>query len=409
MSRASARSVAIVAVVVTAVAVVVAIAGGLFSAAGGHSPGVGVRRAASDGLRHTSIEVSPGGCGGGWGRPRAGVQVFDLRNTGTVPTEVYLKDVATGAVHGEVEGLAPGATRPLRADLGNGTYAFTCIPDDAGAVRGPARRVTGAEGPGGPAATPVSVHDLIPPTLDYQRWVRGRMGELVTRTDALAATVDRGDLAGARAAWLTAHLVYERMGAAYGTFGDADAAINGTTAGLARGVHDRHFTGFHRVEYGLWHGESAAGLRGPAKRLATDVRALRRDWADARMDPLDVGLRAHEILENTVQFELTGRTDYGSGSNLATARANLDGTRAVLNRLRPLLKHRAPELPVIERGLKRAGKQMEEVGGGGASGRWVPLDRLSRAQRERLNGAFGDLVERLADVAAVLDVRRTVS
>nr|WP_245654362.1 EfeM/EfeO family lipoprotein [Streptomyces violens] len=373
---------------------------------GGHSPGDGGRLVAHDGLRRTGVEVSTGGCGSGWERPRAGMQVFELRNTGSAATEVYLKDVVTGAVHGEVEGLAPGASRELRADLGNGTYAFTCIPDDATAARGPARKVTGAEGPGGPAAVPVSVHDLIPPTLAYQKWVRGRMGELVTRTDALADAVERGDLRRARTAWLTAHLVYERMGVAYGTFGDADAAINGTTAGLANGVHDRGFTGFHRVEYGLWHGESAADLRGPAGRLARDVRALRREWADARMDPLDVGLRAHEILENTVQFELTSRTDYGSGSNLATARANLDGTRAVLDRLRPLLRHRVPELPETERALDRAGKQVGEYRSGG---RWVPLDRLSRAQRERLNGTFGDLVEGLADVAAVLDVRRTVS
>ncbi|WP_181138564.1 EfeM/EfeO family lipoprotein [Streptomyces sp. Ru73] len=416
MSLASVKTVAVVAVlpvlaVVAAVSAVVAVLGGLLAPADGHGTTAGRNGtpAAADGLRHTAVAVSPGACGTGWDRPRAGLQVFDLRNTGTAPTEVYLEDLATGAVHGEAEGLAPGAERALRADLGGGTYAFTCIPDDASAVRGPARRVPGAAGHGGPAAVPVSVHDLIPPTLDYQRWVTARMGELVRRTDALADAVDRGDLRRARTAWLTAHLVYERMGAAYGTFGDADTALNGTTAGLAHGVHDRGFTGFHRVEYGLWHGESAAGLRGPVKRLATDVRALRRDWADARMDPLDTGLRAHEILENTVQFELTGRTDYGSGTGLATARANLDGTRAVLDRLRPLLTSRTPGLPGIERAMTRARKQLDQYEDGGAGGRWVPLDRLSRTQREKLNGTFGDLVERLAEVAAVLDVRRTGS
>ncbi|GAA3156073.1 hypothetical protein GCM10017687_87630 [Streptomyces echinatus] len=72
-------------------------------------------------------------------------------------------------------------------------------------------------------------------------------------------------------------------------------------------------------------------MRAPAAALVKGGgRAAGRLGADPD-GPRPAGLRAHEILENTVQFELTGRTDYGSGSNLATARANLDGTRAVLS------------------------------------------------------------------------------
>lgn len=40
-------------------------------------------------------------------------------------------------------------------------------------------------------------------------------------------------------------------------------------------------------------------------------------------------------------------------------------------------------------------------------GRWTPLARLTRAQREKVNADLGELVERLADVAALTDVRRT--
>ncbi|WP_434099541.1 imelysin family protein [Streptomyces sviceus] len=93
---------------------------------------------------------------------------------------------------------------------------------------------------------PVTQQELVPPTLAYQKWIGSRTVELARRTDVLRAAVDRGDLAAARAAWLPARLVYERMGAAYGTFGTADAQINGTTAGLPGGLRDRGFAGFHR-------------------------------------------------------------------------------------------------------------------------------------------------------------------
>ncbi|MER5697500.1 EfeM/EfeO family lipoprotein [Streptomyces mirabilis] len=356
----------------------------------------------ADALPHTAVEVSPSGCGRGWHEPRPGLQVFDLHNPSSGAAEVYLEDPASHAVYGEVEGLAPGTTRELTVRLGKGSYAFKCLPDDADAVTGPTVRIT--EGRSGPAAAPVTEHDLIPPSIGYQKWVGSGLDDVVTLTGKLRDAIDRGDLAGARTAWLPAHLQYERLGAAYDAFGDADGQINGTDAGLHAGVHDQDFTGFHRIEYGLWHGESAPALRAPAAALVKAVTALRDDWSQTRMDPAQLGLRAHEILENTVQFELTGRTDYGSGSNLATARANLDGTRAVLSRLRSLLTARYADLPGLDRELDRAQHTLDSFRHGGA---WTALDRLSRAQREKTDAVLDDLAERLASVATLCDPRRT--
>ncbi|MEV0908361.1 EfeM/EfeO family lipoprotein [Streptomyces hokutonensis] len=364
----------------------------------------GKAAAAADGLPHTSVEVAASGCGSGWTHPRAGHQVFELHNTSSTAAEVYLTDPTSGAVYGEVEGLAPGTVRPLGVTLGNGSYAFRCLPDDADAVTGPTVRITGSKVRSGPAAVPITQQELIPPTLAYQKWIRARTVELARKTDVLRAAVDHGDLAAARRAWLPAHLVYERMGAAYGTFGDSDGAINGTTAGLAGGVRDAGFTGFHRVEYGLWHGESASELRGPADQLAKDVHALESSWPSQRMDPADTGLRAHEILENTVQFELTGRTDYGSGTNLATARANLDGTRVLLGYLGPLLKTRDAGYGELGDWMDRARHTLD---GFDHSGKWTPMAQLTLPQREKVDADLGGLVERLADVAALTDVRRT--
>jgi len=386
-----------------ALVAVAAVGVGLLTARGSGSGSGGKAAAAADGLPHTTVEVATAGCGSGWTHPQAGHQVFELHNTSSTAAEVYLTDAKTGAVYGEVEGLAPGTVRPLGVTLGNGSYAFKCLPDDADAVTGPTVRISGSKVRSGPAAVPITQQELIPPTLAYQKWIQARTVELAQETDVLRAAVDRGDLAAARRAWLPAHLVYERMGAAYGTFGDSDGAINGTTAGLADGVHDAGFTGFHRVEYGLWHGESASGLRGPADQLAKDVHALERTWPTERMDPADTGLRAHEILENTVQFELTGRTDYGSGTNLATARANLDGTRVLLGYLRPLLKTRDAGFAELGDWLDRAQHTLDSLD---HSGKWTPLAQLTRPQREKVDADLGGLVERLADVAALTDVRR---
>jgi iron uptake system component EfeO len=343
------------------------------------------------------IEAAVSSCGAGWTRPRAGRQTLRVRNSGSTVAEVMLIDAATGAVYAEVDGLAPGTTRSMRVTLGAGGYAFRCADDGAGdPVTGPRTRVAGSA-PGGPAALPVTENDLYEPTRSYRAYVATGLDRLVARTDALRAAIDRGDLAAARAAWTPAHLAYERLGAAYGTFGDFDDKVNGLPGGLSGGVHDKKFTGFHRVEYGLWHGDAASSLRRPAGRLAGDVRALRAAFANERTDPADLPLRAHEILEDTVRFQLSGAADLGSGTPLRTAAANLEGTRKVIDVLRPLLRPRYPGLAAVDAWMDRLGVLLTEH---------ASLDRLTRIQRERLNGTAGQLLELLAPVATICQPRR---
>ncbi|SEG95223.1 iron uptake system component EfeO, partial [Actinacidiphila yanglinensis] len=245
-----------------------AITAGVLVSVGHHDTRSAARSAPADGLRHTSVDASPGGCGQGWGgpgkvTPRPGTQVFDLHNSAAAAAEVDLVDPRTGKVYGEVEGLAPATSRPMLVDLGSGTYAFKCLQEDTDSVTGPTVTVPGKV-PQGPSSLPVTVHDLIPPTLDYQKWIQARMAELSTDTGTLNSDIDHGNLAAARRDWLTGHLVYERMGAAYDTFGDADSVINGTTTLGTNPAADPGFTGFHRIEYGLWHDATAASLRGQA-------------------------------------------------------------------------------------------------------------------------------------------------
>ncbi|WP_217919884.1 EfeM/EfeO family lipoprotein [Actinomadura sp. BRA 177] len=310
--------------------------------------------------------------------------------------------VSGGAVFAELEDVGPGTTRPLHVSLTAGTYTVTCRPDDAALITGPQVRVSGP-GEGARGVRPITRDDLYPALRAYRAYATQGLRALEERTVELRDAVRSGDLDVARAAWLPAHLAYERLGAAYGTFGDFADKIDGRPAGLPKGVHDADFTGFHRVEYGLWHGESAASLRAPADRLASDVRALRDDFPRQQTDPNDLGLRAHEILENTLQFELTGKGDQGSGTMLATAAANLDGTRAVLDPLRPLLRGRM-DLTEIDVWLDRTARMLRAQY---RHGKWTPLSRLSTMERERIDGAISELVELLASVATIAEVRRT--
>lgn len=349
------------------------------------------------------IEVSRSSCGTGWTDPKPGPQTFQVHNTGSVTAEVDLIDPATGVIYGEIEGLGAATTRPLQVNLGNGSYAFRCLPEDASAIVGPSAQVSGGA-ERSPGVAPVTHNDLLGPLKTYQQHVTTGLGQLVADTGALKNAVHGGDRAASRASWLTAHLTYERLGAAYDAFGDSDGALNGTTDGLPGGTADEGFTGFHRLEYGLWHDEDMGALAAVADQIDADAHQLQQSFGASQVDGNDLGLRAHEIMENTLQFELTGRTDYGSGTNLATARANVDGTRAVLDVLRPLLAPRYPDLSKVDDWMNRTQSTLDAAKHAGGS--WTPVAQLTQPQRQKLNADVSELTELLAPIAAIAEPRR---
>jgi len=351
-----------------------------------------------------TVAVSETECGKGFTAPDTGRQTFQMHNTGDKTSEVYLIDPATGAVYGEVEGLAPGTTRDLVATVAGGSYAWRCVPTGAKAVTSATVHVSGGGGTV-KAVVPVSENDLAAPLKAYKVYVDQGLATLETQTRQLSADIAGNRLGRARADWLTAHRTYSSLGAAYGTFEDFDQKINGRADGLAGGVDDKDFAGFHRIEYGLWHGQSASELKLPAQQLATAVVGLRKAFPAQDFDPGDLPLRAHEILENALQFELTGDTDEGSGTNLATVDSNLAGTRELLTVLRPLLtKESKTLLPTIDTAIARLQKLLDSAHHGGS---WTPVEQLSRPDRARLNGATGQLLEDLAPVPDLLEIRKS--
>ncbi|MFG3223701.1 iron uptake transporter permease EfeU [Kitasatospora sp. NPDC048194] len=364
----------------------------------------GVVIAASDGKQDSAatVSVSEQECGKGFAAPKPGQQVFQMHNTGDKVSEVYLVNPGTGAVYGEIEGLAPGTTRALTATIGSGDYAWRCVPTGGNSVTSSAVHVSG--GAEVKAVKPVSEDDLKGPLDGYKDYVVQGLATLMTQSQKLQADVHGGDLTAAKADWLTAHLQYASLGAAYGTFADLDKKIDGRADGFADKADDKDFTGFLRLEYGLWHGQSAADLTPVADELAQNVAKLVHDFPGQDFNPGDLPLRAHEILENTLQFELTGDTDMGSGTNLATAQANLAGTQELLTLLKPLLDERDPQVLVrVDAGMKRVGDLLAAAR---TADGWTPLDKLPADDRRRLNGATGQLLEDLSPIPALLEIRK---
>jgi high-affinity iron transporter len=354
------------------------------------------------GSRSESITMADNTCAHGWKAPPSGADTFEVRNATATTMDVQLLATGGQLTFAEIPTLGPDTTRPLAVTLGPGRYTWQCA-SIAGAiyesnpeqVRGPAVDAT-------PGYVDVRPDDLSAAVDTYRDSVTGGLATLATATDLLRADVDSANLAAAEAQWLVAHMDYERLGAAYDTFGDFDDQIDERADGLPGGVDDPDFTGFHRLEYGLWHGQPQATLAVVANQLDGFVNGLVAAFPHQETLETDVPLRAHEILENALQFELTGDTDYGSGTNLATMRANVDGTEMTLDSLVPLLTVRNPTLLAsLQAGLNRLGALLDTYD---VNGKWTPVEQLTTSQREQLDGTTGALLEQLSIVPDALRV-----
>jgi iron uptake system component EfeO len=348
------------------------------------------------------IVVSSGACGGAWSVPGPGWHTIQISNQGTGGAEIDLVNPANGAVYAEIENTGPGTVNPISIDFGSGKYALLCQFSDFNPLQGKTVTVAG-DVSGTPAILPVTYNDLIPYAKTYVTVEEAAIKVMATETATLAAAVRSGNLATAERDWLTAHLQYETLGDAYGAFGNFDTEIDGRAD--PTGVSSPRWTGFFRLEYGLWHGQSLASLVPVADTLNSDVDQLAAWWPTQQVPLADLGRRAHEVIENALEFQLTGHDDYGSGTTLASTVAAIAASRVLLNLLRPLIAPRYPELPSVYTGLTQLQSLLDKEKL--PSGWWVPESGLPAAAKQAIDAACGQVLQELAPIASITEPRNT--
>jgi len=356
------------------------------------------------------IAISETACGTGWTSPTAGTLSFNVTDNGANTAEVYLINPTTNAVYGEDPDVTPGSSEVMNVSIGAGEYAFRCSFIDGTVLNSATYHVSGS-GSGLTGVAPVTEQDMEQPVYDYRAYVQTSLPGLLTAAEKLDADLKAGNLAQAETDWLPAHLAYERLGAAYGTFDTFDDEINGSASGQPQGTATKSWTGFFRIEYGLWHGQSSAELAPLGDTLVADIKGLIKAFPGQTTPAADLPLRTHEILENALQFQLTGIQDYGSGTTLDTLFANTQGTQEVLSTISSLIQAGDPSLlPQINQGIATVQADLKADGAGpcGAQcARPTALGALSTAQRQKVDADLSQLLETLSLVPDLLEERTT--
>ena len=191
----------------------------------------------------------------------AGPTTFVVSNDGAKDVSEF--EVLDGSrILVEAENVSNGIERSVSVTLTPGTYETTC-PGGTTAETGTLTVTGDADGD---AATQTA--DATAAVATYREFLEAQTALLTQRVGAFAAAVKAGDVAKSKALFASTREPYERIEPVAEAFGDLDPKIDIRINDVAEGDE---FTGFHRIEQGLWTTGSTKGLAPIADQLVHDV------------------------------------------------------------------------------------------------------------------------------------------
>lgn len=252
----------------------------------------------------------------------------------------------------------------------------------------------------GAARAEVSPLDLVQPIADYKVYVQENLDVLVKDTKAFTDAVKAGDLEKAKELYPSSRVSYEKIEPLAELFADLDAAIDSRADDHENGEKSDDFTGFHRLEYGLFAQNSTEGLDQYADKLYADVEELQKRIKDLTVPPEKVVGGAAALLEEVAATKISGEEDRYSHTDLWDFQANVDGAQKIVELFKPLVDKEKPGLIAkVEDNFKTVNDILAKYRKGDG---FETYDKLTEDDRKALAGPVTVLAEDLSTLRGVL-------
>jgi iron uptake system component EfeO len=346
--------------------------------------------AKDDGTGPVSVKATDSDCSLSRRDVKSGTSTFSVANGGSKVTEFYV--YADGdRVMGEVENIGPGLKRDLIVELPTGKYQAVCKPGMVGdGIRGDLT-VTG----GAPAQ--VDEDTLLKQAADsYQRYVNSQAVALEQKTTEFVTAVKAGDVAKAKALFPVSRTYWERIEPVAETFGDLDPKIDARVNDVEPGTE---WTGYHRIEQALWVSNTTKGMEKYADQLLVDVKTVVAKAKVVKLNPLQLANGAKELLDEVATGKITGEEDRYSHTDLWDFQANVEGSQAAIQALRPALQQRDPALvTALDTNFKAVFAAVDKY----REGDGFKVYLVSEAEKKQLGAVVDGLAEPVSKVAGVI-------
>ena len=347
-------------------------------------------QASGSGARTVEVALTDAGCEPAKLDLQAGPTTFKVTNKGTSKVSEF--EVKQGdRILGEVENVTAGLERTFSLNLKQGSYVLLC-PGGTGAAEGTLTVGAGAAAAGQAGAEVAAAAGR------YRAYVQRETARLVARTREFVAAVSAGDVATAKQRYVPARIPYERIEPVAESFGDLDPAIDAR----AGDVPAAQWGGFHRIEQALWVKGTTQGMAPVGRKLLADVVKLDGLVRTVELDAPQIANGANELLGEVSKSKITGEEERYSRTDLVDFKANVDGSRAAFDAVRPALDRIDGDLAgLIQQRFDAVDTALVPYRQGTA-GNYVPYQRLSEADKRKLSRSIDALAEPLSQVSAKL-------
>jgi FTR1 family protein len=348
------------------------------------------KSSSSPGSKQVAIKLTDAGCEPATLKLDAGPTEFKVTNSGTGRVSEF--EVLQGSrIVGEKENLVAGLSGTFTINLTPGEYSMACPGGKTAA--------TGALNVGGTAvtATGASAALLDSATQSYRSYVENKSVILVDRTAKFVAAIKSGDVSAAKAQFAGARAPYETIEPVAESFGNLDPEIDARVNDVEKGTP---WTGFHKIEQGLWVKKSTKGLEPIADKLLADVKRLQTKTKGLIYQAEELANGANGLLDEVSASKITGEEDRYSHTDLSDFEANVEGSETAFGLLAPALRKTDPQLAsIIAARFDAVNAELAKLKQGGE---FPSYETVGKAQRRKLSQLVNALAEPLSQVAAKL-------
>jgi iron uptake system component EfeO len=348
--------------------------------------GCGNSEDSPSGARKLSFKLTDAGCDPAQASVPAGPITFEVTNDGAAGV-TELEVMEGDKILGERENLSDGLSGDFTLTLDPGTYTLYCPGGDE-AERGPLT-VTGQANSEQSAEEKAAVDR-------YRRYIEEQTALLVDEAAPFVRAVQSGDVTQAKALYPAARLPYERVEPVAESFGGLDPKLDAR----AGDVPAAKWSGFHPIEKALWVDDTTQGMDPVAAKLLDDVKLLQAKVRTIKLEPAQIANGANELLTEVSSSKITGEEERYSHTDLWDFDANVQGSKAAYDSVKPLLQQQDPQLAKeIDERFADVEKTLQPYRRGDG---FVLYGELNEQDKRQLAQSIDALAEPLSQVAAIV-------
>lgn len=372
-----------------------------------------------------SVTSTDDGCAVSAATATSGTLAFDVTNKTSQVTEFYLLAEDGVRIVGEVENVAPGASRTLTVVAQPGSYFTVCKPGMIGEGVGRASfTVTGANVAvhGDDAEQKQKAVDL------YAAFVKDQVGQLLPAAKAFADAYRNGDDTTAKSQFAQVRSYYERIEPVADKLGSLDPRLDYRE--LDAKAEGLDWTGFHRIEKDLWTpAQGALNADGatpawqdwapstPAQRgvyadkLLADLQELYDHvHSDAFVKDLDaqgiagISNGAISLLDEVANGKITGEEDWWSGTDLSDFAANVEGAKMAFSLVKDFAASKGTDGKKLVEQIDRGFRNLEAAlaAHGSLDKGFVAYSTITETDKRDLTDLLNALAEPLSKLTSTI-------